>query len=145
MLHAPCAHCARFSCCLHGSFCLDQCGGFCLHDLSRRCVMGLQLHHTFYHLFWHVVVSVHWGGGTSGGENFAGKISPLRKVAKFPPRRNFCGMWQVSTVNSDMCSGVPRRGKGQRCICLQHALVVTGMHWNAVMPKVLTVDGHRLV
>ena len=43
------------------------------------------------------------GGGISGGENFAGKISPLTKVAKF---------LQVSTVNSDMRSGVPSREKG---------------------------------
>ena len=28
------------------------------------------------------------GGGISGGENFAGKISPLRKVAKISPCRN---------------------------------------------------------
>ena len=25
--------------------------------------------------------------------------------------------------------------KGQGCLCLQHAVVVTGMHWNAVLPK----------
>ena len=52
------------------------------------------------------------GGGISGGENFAGKISPLRKVAKFSPCRNSCSVRQVSTMNSDMRSGVPRREKG---------------------------------
>ena len=30
-------------------------------------------------------VGVQGGGGGSPGENFAGKISPLRKVAKFAP------------------------------------------------------------
>ena len=47
--------------------------------------------------------STYRGGGISGGENFAGKISPLTKVAKF---------LQVSTVNSDMRSGVPSKEKG---------------------------------
>ena len=38
-----------------------------------------------------VFLSAYRGGGDSGGENFAGKISPLRKVAKFSPRQNLCG------------------------------------------------------
>ena len=32
------------------------------------------------------------GGGGFRGDNFAGKISPLRKVAKFSPWRNFCSV-----------------------------------------------------
>ena len=36
---------------------------------------------------------MHTGEGKiSAGDTFAGKISPLRKVAKFPPHRNFRGV-----------------------------------------------------
>ena len=38
-----------------------------------------------------LTVTEHEGGGISPGENFVGKISPLRKVAKFPPGELFGG------------------------------------------------------
>ena len=61
-----------------------------------------------------------------GGENFAWKIWPSRKVAKFPPGEIFaaCDQQFHCKLRCRMCSSVPGGGKVQRCIYLQHAVVV---------------------
>ena len=49
-----------------------------------------------------------YGGRISEGENFARNTSPLRKVAKFPPRRNFRGVTNNFIANA---------GAGEPCQC----------------------------
>ena len=77
-------------------------------------------------------------GGISGGD-FAVKKSgnppsPTDKIFAVGPTTSLRTQMQMRTVNSDMRSGVPGGGKGQRHVCLQHAVVVTEMHWKSEEP-----------
>ena len=68
------------------------------------------------------------GGRMSGGGYFAVKKSgeslPPAKFSRRVTNIFTANSMQVSTENSEMCSGVPGGGKGQRCVCLQRAVVV---------------------
>ena len=74
-------------------------------------------------------------GAYRGGENFAGKILPLRNVAKFSPCEIFtaCDQQLHCKFRCRILSSVPGEGKVQRCVCLQHAVVVD---WDALKCRV---------
>ena len=73
------------------------------------------------------------GRATWGRGIFAGRISPLRKMAKFPQR-----MTNIFTVNSDAgehcklrhVQRCTRRREGTKnCLFATGSACVTGMHW----------------
>ena len=76
------------------------------------------------------------GGGDSGGENFVGKISPLRKVAKFPPGEIFAardpGFFLVRVAGEYCplrhvvwCTRQQRPEQAQYCCAMTHEMTGT--------------------
>ena len=87
----------------------------------------------------------------SEGGNFAGKFSPLRKVAPPPPRAKFSRrVTKNFTTNSDeYCEfrhvqRCTRRREGTKmCLFATCSGCVIGMHWNAVLPRILKVPTRK--